>query len=168
MSRPLFCSGCSNHLKPKNSENNNMRLLPESSNHEYHGVKASIWFLFLLAIITIIPACIHTFLPDGGAGVIAKLDLTHNGPLIIKLFAWAGTTQLVWGLMTLVVAVRFRNLAPLMLLLFLVERSLHAYNMWLGKAASLGGHHPPEAYATLVMVPLIALFLFLSLTDKKA
>lgn len=144
-----------------------MKLFPEKTNHDYTGSKLSVYALGFLALITIIPACIHTFLPDGGAGVIAKLDLTQNGPLIIKLFAWAGITQLVWGLMTLCVTLRYQSFVPLMLALFLIERSLHVYNMWLGKSASLAGHHPPEAYATLLMVPLIGLFLWLSLTVAK-
>jgi hypothetical protein len=33
------------------------------------------WFLTLAAIGTIIPGSIHVFLPDGGAGVIAGIDL---------------------------------------------------------------------------------------------
>lgn len=138
-----------------------MNFLPEISNHLYLGSAASVWFLYGLAFITIIPACIHTFLPDGGAGVIAKLDLSKNGNLIIRLFAWAGITQLVWGLLTLLVAIRYQNFVPVMLALFLLERSLHAYNMWFGKAKA--GHHPPEAYSTLVLVPLITVFLYLSL-----
>ena len=32
---------------------------------------------------------IHSFLPDGGAGTIAGLDLSHNRQLILGLFAWA-------------------------------------------------------------------------------
>ena len=144
-----------------------MKIFPATTNHEYTGSKASVFFLGLMAIITIIPGCIHTFLPDGGAGVIAKLDLSYNGPLIIKLFAWAGITQIVWGIMALLVTLRYRTFAPLMLTLFLLERSLHAYNMWLGKSASLDGHHPPEAYATLVMIPLLGLFLGLAVRAKK-
>ena len=32
--------------------------------------------------------CVHDRLPDGGAGVIAGLDLTENTHVIIGVFAW--------------------------------------------------------------------------------
>ena len=44
----------------------------------------------------------------------------------------------------------------------LVERTLIGLNLWLLKAPA-DGHHPPEAYATLVALPLIAGALALSL-----
>ena len=54
----------------------------------------------------------------------------------------------------LLVAARYRSLVPLMLLLVGFERSLHALDGWVLKAGS--GHHPPEHYAVLVFLPLIA------------
>jgi len=143
------------------------RLLPSSTNDAYSGAQVSVLFLGLISLLTIGPALIHVFLPDGGAGVIAGLDLSRDGPTIIRLFAWAGTTQLVWGLMLMLVALRYRSLVPLALTLLLLERALHAVNMWWPKAAvGVPAHHPPEAYATLVMVPLIAVFLVLSLRQR--
>lgn len=140
-------------------------FLPASTNGDYHGSLISAWFLTLMSLATIIPGCIHTFLPDGGAGVIAGLDLSRNGPRIIGLFAWAGTTQIVWGLLMLVVSLRNRNFVPLLLGLLLIERSLHALNMWVLKYTG-DGHHPPETYLTLAALPIIALFLGLSLRQR--
>lgn len=54
------------------------------------------------------PGAIHAFLPDGGAGVIAGLDLTHNAATIIGVFAWVGATQIVWGLTMLMVSLKKR------------------------------------------------------------
>ena len=130
-------------------------LLPPSTNELYTGARGSVWFLRFMTLLTIIPACIHTFLPDGGAGVIAGLDLSQNGDLIVGVFAWAGTTQLVWGLLMLTVVTRYQNFVPLVLSLVLFERILHALNMWVLKGGG-DGHHPPEAYITLLLVPLIA------------
>ena len=145
-------------------------LFPPSTNDVYRGTASAAVFLGLLALLTIGPALIHLLLPDGGAGVIAGLDLSKDGPAIIRLFAWAGATQLVWGLMLLAIAVRYRHLVPLALVLLLIERCIHAVNMWWPKSGAINGetsaHHPPEAYATLVMILLLAVFATLALRRR--
>jgi hypothetical protein len=117
--------------------------------------------LTLFAVLTIVPGCIHSFLPDGGAGTIAGIALGPCGPSIVALFAWAGATQIVFGLAMLSAALRYRALVPLMLTLLLVERTLHALNGWLWKPGN--GGHPPEHYAVLIALPCIAVALFASL-----
>ena len=144
-----------------------MNLLPEPTNAQYSGSRISLVILGLAVIITIIPACIHTFLPDGGANIIAGMGLdleSEHGRRVVGLFAWAGTTQLVWGLMLLTVLVRYRTLVPLGLGLLTVERILHCWHLWGPKS---GDHHPPEAYATLILIPLFALGLILALRASK-
>lgn len=144
-----------------------MTLLPPSTNDAYRGAPASAWFLTVVAIATIVPGCLHVFLPDGGAGVIAGLDLSQHGEQTIALFAWAGATQIVWGLALLLVSLRHRILVPVMLALLLVERALHALNGWVLKGGA-AGHHPPEHYASLVSVPVIAVFLVLALRRRSS
>jgi hypothetical protein len=142
-----------------------MRLLPPSTNDAYTGSPLAAGFLALVGLLTVVPGCIHTFLPDGGAGVIAGLDLSQNGALVVALFAWAGATQIAFGLVLLLVALRYRPLVPAMLALVLLERALHALNGWVLKGGS--GHHPPEHYAVLVALPLGAIALALSLQDRR-
>ncbi|MFN8949016.1 MAG: hypothetical protein ACK5YG_15060, partial [Alphaproteobacteria bacterium] len=74
------------------------RFFPPSTNADYHGRPLAAWFLTLVSLGTIVPGGIHVFLPDGGAGVIAGIDLTQGGKTIIAVFAWAGATQMGWGL----------------------------------------------------------------------
>lgn len=143
------------------------KLLPPTTNAAYTGGRAPILFLALLVLVTLIPGLLHTLLPDGGAGVIAGLDLSSNGDTIVRIFAWAGITQIVWGLMLLAIVVRYRSMIPLALLLLLLERCMHAINMWWPRDDGVI-HHPPEAYGTLLMVPLIALFLALSLRRSNS
>lgn len=143
-----------------------MPLLPPSTNHAYAGSPLAAWFLAAIAVLTVIPGAIHVFLADGGAGVIAGLDLSQNGALVIALFAWAGATQIAFGLALLLIALRYRPLVPAMLALVLLERLLHALNGWVLKGGS--GHHPPEHYAVLVGVPLVAVALWLSLRQTQA
>lgn len=144
-----------------------MALLPASTNGEYQGAAASAWFLALLGVGSVVPGAIHYFLPDGGAGVIAGIDLKHSRAIIVAAFAWMGATQIPYGLAQLAVALRYRSLVPLFLFLALIERSLAAVAAWITKASPTG-HHPPENYVVLVLVPLIAVFLALSLRRRSA
>lgn len=140
-------------------------LLPESTNAQYRGSQWSAAFLGLMALLSIGPGCVHYFLPDGGAGVIAGLDLSVHGATIVGVFAWMGATQIAYGLSQLAVALRYRSLTPLFLLLALVERGLSARSSWILKASNTS-HHPPEMYGVLVALPLLVIFLLLSLRER--
>ena len=144
-----------------------MRFFPASTNPQYTGSRISLLILGLAVIITIIPACIHTFLPDGGANIIAGMGIdleSEHGRRVVGLFAWAGTTQLVWGLILLAILLKYRTLVPLALGLLTFERILHCWHLWGPKS---GDHHPPEAYGTLIFIPLFALGLILALRTPK-
>ena len=131
-----------------------MPFLPPSTNAQYTGAPIAAHLLTLVGVLTILPGLIHTFLPDGGAGVIGGLDLSVNGAIVIGVFAWAGATQIVWGTTLLVASRRYRSLVPPLLVLVAIERALIALNIWVLKA-SASGHRPPEAYATLISLPLL-------------
>jgi hypothetical protein len=139
-----------------------MSLLPVSTNDRYAGSMLAAYFLGFVGLTTLGPGLIHTFLPDGGAGVIAGMDLSANGAAIVGVFAWAGATQIVWGITLLTASLRYRSLVPPLFALLLLERSLIALNLWWWKAPA-GDHRPPEAYATLVTLPLLLGALWLSL-----
>ena len=144
-----------------------MPILPPSTNADYRGSPLAAHFLTLLGVLTVGPGLIHTFLPDGGAGVIAGLDLSQGGAVIVGVFAWAGATQIVWGSTMLFVSRRYRSLVPLLLSLAAIERSLIALSVWVLKPAGTD-HHPPGAYGTLVAIPLVLGALALSLAgDRK-
>jgi hypothetical protein len=139
-----------------------VELLPPSNNAGYRGSRFSAWFLALAAVLTIGPALIHSFLPDGGAETIAGLRLGAAREVVIGAFRWEGATQLAWGLAMLAAALRYRPLTPLFLLLVIVERGLMALQGWV-LSPPANGHHPPEHYGSLIAAPLALIFLVLSL-----
>lgn len=94
------------------------------------------------------------------------MDLSGNGASLIGVFAWAGATQIVWGVALLSAALRYQSLVPPLLALVVVERTLIGLNLWLLKAPE-SGRHPPEAYATLIALPLIAGALVLSMRARR-
>src|SRR5208283_3469317 len=60
----------------------------------------------LFGVLNLFRGSIHTFLPDGGAGVIAGFDLSHSRQTIVFLFAVMGIEQLSLGVVDLIVAFR--------------------------------------------------------------
>lgn len=144
-----------------------MSFLPPSTNAQYTGARVSTWFLLLLAILTLVPGLIHSFLPDGGAGVIAHLDMGDRRELVIGVFRWEGATQLALGLGMLAVALRYQTLTPLFLALVIVERGLMSLHAWV-LSPPVNGHHPPEHFASPVSVALTLVFLVLSLRRRRA
>jgi hypothetical protein len=124
------------------------------------------WFLGLYGLLELITGLIHFFLPDGGAGVIAGLDLTANKHTIIGVFAWMGALQIAYGCGVLSVAVWYRPLVPLFLGLGLLERILMSVAAWVTKPSPTG-HHPPEHYASLLLVPVLAVFLAMAMRSRS-
>ncbi len=144
-----------------------MAVFPPSTNAAYRGATVSAWFLMLAAALEFVPGCIHYFLPDGGAGVIAGLDLTHNRQTIVSVFAWVGAIQIPFAMLLFVIGLRYRTLVPLGLLVLIIERALMTVDGWLLKGAA-SGHHPPEHFASPVAVVLASVFLAFSLRDRRA
>ena len=143
-----------------------MSLLPQSTNAQYRGHPLAPWFLALVAVLTLIPGAIHSFLPDGGMRTIAGLDLGDRADLVRNVFAWEGATQLALGLGILAVALRYRPLTPLFLSLVILERGLMSAQGWILRPP-VSGHHPPEHYASPVIVVLALVALALSLRDRR-
>ena len=77
----------------------------------------------LVGILNLFRGSIHTFLPDGGAGVVAGFDLSHSRQTIVFLFAVMGIEQLSLGVVDLIVAFRVRSLATPMLWFHALEQT---------------------------------------------
>lgn len=144
-----------------------MALLPPSTNAAYCGSPLAAWFLMLAAVLEFVLGCIHYFLPDGGAGVIAGLDLSQGGQAIIAVFAWFGAMQIPVAILLFMIGLRYRTLVPLGLLFIIASRSLMAIDGWFFKGAA-GGHHPPEHYASPIAAALAFAFLLLALRERPA
>lgn len=123
------------------------------------------WFLMLAAVLEFVPGCIHYFLPDGGAGVIAGLDLSQNGATIVAVFAWFGAVQIPMAILLFIIGLRYRTLVPLGLMTLILSRGLVAIDGWFFKGAG-GSHHPPEHYASPIVVVLGLIFLALALRQQ--
>lgn len=128
--------------------------------------RTAAWFLMLVAVPEFIPGCIHFFLPDGGAGVIAGIDLSTRRETIVRVFAWFGSLQIALALLLFVIAWRYRTLVPLGLLTVIVARGLLSLDAWFGKGADVVDR-PPTHFASPVVVVLALVFLVLALRRRS-
>ena len=136
-------------------------LLPTVVDNTVPGMKFPAYVFTLIAIVSAVRSCIHLLAPDGGAGSIAGMDLSVAGaPGIIFSFALWGSAQLIYAIIQLIVAFRYRALVPFMYLLLFAETLLR---MLVGHMRPvIFAHTPPGAYANYVMLPLAALMIILS------
>ncbi|MGO4882987.1 MAG: hypothetical protein ACLP59_19525 [Bryobacteraceae bacterium] len=137
-----------------------MILLPAVADNQIHGFKLPVYVFMAIAVISTIRSLIHLLAPDGGAGSIAGMDLSVTGASgIVFAFALWGSAQLVYALIQLAVAFRYRSLVPLMYVLLIVETLLR---MLVGRMKPVTfAHTPPGAIGNYVMLPLAAMMLVL-------
>jgi hypothetical protein len=136
------------------------RFLPAPSNASHRRSRVAWGVLAALGVLDLVRGGIHLFAPDGGAGQIAGIDLTRGGDVIVMLFAVMGASQIVWGVLNLLVALRYRTFVPLVLFLQLVQHSLAAWILWIFKPLSVPA---PGKYGVLATLPVLAIALWLSL-----
>jgi hypothetical protein len=128
-------------------------ILPPATNAQWRGPSWALWLLGLLGVVKLLTGLIHYLLPDGGAGVIAGLDLSTNREAIVGVFAWVGTIQIASALVIALVLWRHRPLVPALMLLFAFEQGLLALSAFWLKPPS--GGHPPGHWGALIWVVLL-------------
>ena len=145
------------------------KLFPKNIDNQYHGISIVKWIFMAMTVLTVGRSLAHIFLPDGGAQSIATIPLdgfTSSGAkVVIGMFAQWGLTQLMFGLLYVLVLWRYQSLIPLMWLFIAFE--------WSGRLV-LGFFKPFETMGTApgaignLIFPFLALIMFvLSLRTKK-
>lgn len=144
------------------------RLLPRSIDDGYRGHPFAFWLFVPITVVTILRSCIHVFRSDGGAQSIATIPLdrfTSGGAdAVVTIFALWGLSQLVIGIVYVVVLLRYRALLPLMYLLLLVEYVGRLGIGWMKPLETLDT--PPGGPVSFVLVGLSLVGLVLSLYRK--
>jgi hypothetical protein len=144
-------------------------VLPKQADNQFQGYKIAVWIFLLITIFTIVRSCIHIFAPEGGAGSIAGIDVSvSGGSNIVSMFAFWGLSQLLMGVVYLVVFFRYKSLISFMYVLILAE---YSGRIFLGIVKPLQvSHTPPGAIGDYILVPLAIVMLILSLRrpNKKS
>jgi hypothetical protein len=140
------------------------RILPKQVDKRYSGQQAAYYVFVLIAITSMIRSLIHVFLPDGGAGIIAGLDLSMGGENIIFAFGLWGVSQVIYALIQLLVAFHYKSLIPFMYILLITE-TLGRMFVGIIKPPVLYST-PPGGYANWILLPLAIIMLYLSLKEN--
>lgn len=144
------------------------KVFPKNINNEYKGYNIAVYVFMLYAAVSIARSCIHFFASDGGAGSIAKIDLSQGAQNIIFVFALWGSSQLILAFIQILVSVRYRTLLPIMYILLFLE---YIFRTLIGIMKPLvfeaGAGTPPGGYADKIMIPLTLIMLVLTLIERK-
>lgn len=136
------------------------RLFPPAT--EYTGPKIPFYFLVVIALLSTARSLIHMFFPDGGAGVIAGVDVNvQGGENIIAMFGQWGASQLILALVYWLVVVRYRSLTSLMLAVIVLEQLLRLGMGWVKPLVV--DAPPPGAVGSELVLPLAVVALVWSL-----
>ena len=145
------------------------KLFPKNIDNQYRGISIAKWVFVAMTVLTVCRSLAHIFLPDGGAQSIATIPLdgfTSSGAkVVIGMFAQWGLTQLMFGLLYVLVIWRYQSMIPLMCLFIFFE--------WTSRLL-LGFYKPFETVGTApgaignMIIPVVALvMLVLSLMTKQ-
>lgn len=141
------------------------RLLPQPATNEYGGPALVRWVFAFVTVVTLARSLVHILAPDGGAQSIATIPLdsfTANGAAAtIHLFALWGLSQLLMGLVFVIVLWRYQSLIPLMYLFILLEYSVRLLLTFFKPVETSGT--APGAIGNYILIPLAAVMLWLSL-----
>jgi hypothetical protein len=143
-----------------------VEIFPKQVDNNFRGYKIAVIVFFIFTLFTLVRSCIHIFAPDGGASSIAGISTSvEGGSNIVSMFAFWGLSQLLMGIVYLVVFLRYKSLIPFMYLLILVE---YSGRVLIGLVKPLTvSHVPPGAIGDYVLIPLAAVMLILSLKKSN-
>lgn len=109
------------------------RVVPRSLDNQFPGHKIALYAFYALTALTLWRSQHHLFGHDGGAQSIASIPLdtysNNAADTVIGIFALWGLSQLIVGLIYLLVAIHYRALIPILYVLFTFE---YAMRLWVG------------------------------------
>jgi hypothetical protein len=141
-------------------------LFPETD-RDYIGPRSAFILFVVISIVSTIRSLIHIFFADGGASSIAGISIdVQGGKNIVAIFGQWGASQLILALMYWLVIIRYRFLVPAMLGLTFVEQLLRLGVGRIKPLVEVTGT-PPGAIGSLILLPLTAIALWISLQEAK-
>jgi len=137
-----------------------------SNANEYRGSRLSFLFLVMLTAITTGRSLAHIFLPDGGAGSIAGIDVAvEGGGNIIAIFGQWGYSQLLLSGLMWVIIFKQRHLVPLALLFQALDWGGRIL-VGLLKPVEIAAA-PPGEIGSYILFPLCVIALWFSMPRSK-
>lgn len=145
------------------------KILPSTVDNTYLGHKIALWFFYIITIVTIVRSCVHIFKNDGGAQSIATIPLdtyTEAGAAtVILIFAYWGLSQLMFGIIQLIVALRYKSLISLMYLMLIIEWAGRFIISSFKPIETIG--QAPAGIGNMIMPGVCLVMFFLSLASSR-
>lgn len=145
------------------------KILPHIVDNTFRGRKVALWFFYLITLITVIRSCIHIFKDDGGAQSIATIPLytfTDAGATsVIFIFAYLGLSQLMFGIIQVIVAFKYKSLIPLMYLMLVIEYGGRFFISFFRTIHTTG--QAPGGIGNKVLPIICLVMFFLSCNESK-
>jgi hypothetical protein len=142
-------------------------LFPKTA-RDYVGPRSAFILFVVITIVSTLRSLIHMFFADGGAHSIAGISIeVEGGTNIVAVFGQWGASQLLLALMYWLVIIRYRFLVPAMLGLTLVEQLLRLGVGRMKPIVEVTGT-PPGAIGPVIMLPLTAIALWISLQNTES
>ena len=145
-------------------------LFPKNIDNQYRGMSIAKWIFVAMTILTVGRSLAHIFVADGGAQSIATIPLdafsSDAAMVIIGMFAQWGLTQLMFGVLYVLVLWRYQSLIPLMWTFILFEYS-GRFLLGLYKPFETVGQ-APGGIGNMIFPVLAIIMLVLSLREAKA
>jgi len=102
------------------------RIFPERIDNRYRGHKLALWIFVPLTFMKVAISLGAIFNSDGGAqsadGIPLDTYTSGGAETVIALFALLGRSDLLLGLLFVVVLIRYRAMIPLMYVLIVVGK----------------------------------------------
>ena len=155
-----------NNMLPKTWRPDMTALLPV--NPAISSGPALAWWITLLYLCaSTVRSFIHMLAPDGGAHSIATMDVSGTGGAnLIAIFGQWGASQLLLALLSWVLLFHYRGLVPLMLLVFMLEPALRAFEGYLKPVITEGV--ALGVAVNWIVVPILAAAFFLSMCPARS
>ena len=145
------------------------QILPDVIDNHYRGLKISQYAFFVIMAVTLVRSLIHVFAPDGGAQSIATIPLhtytAEAASAVILMFSLWGLSQLLMGIVYLVVSLKYRSLIPAMYVLVIFEYAMRIVIGQMKPIITTGT--APGSIGSWIMVPVCIVLLALSLMPKR-
>lgn len=146
-----------------------MHIFPKQINNTYTGHPIALYTFYIITFITIVRSLIHILAPDGGAQSIATISLdtysVESANTVIFMFGLWGISQLLLGILFLIITIRYKALIPLMYLFIFTEYTLRLI-LGFFKPITLTGVAPGGIGNYMFIILSILLFM-LSMKTKE-
>jgi hypothetical protein len=146
-------------------------IFPKQFDNQFRGYKIALYAFYVLTAITVWRSQHHLFAADGGAQTIASIPLdtftAAGSQAVIGVFGLWGLSQLIIGVIYLLVAFRYRAMVPLMYVLLIVEYAFRAIYFPISKSIPTTGTAPGAIINLPFILFSVVMLILIVVGDKK-